>query len=67
MVSHHLTMSGGHCYIPIVDIKYLMCHVISQNHVIERSSNFMTIKFSWLVNTLPSFMAIGIIAVEICF
>ena len=40
-------------------MKYLICHVTSQNHVIERGSS------SWFVTTLPILMAIDI--VEICF
>ena len=35
MVSHHLAMFGGQWYNVSGDVKYLMCHVNSQNHVIE--------------------------------
>ena len=62
--SHHLAMFGGHWSSASGDIKYLICHVTSQNHVIERSSNFMSESSSWHVTTLPSLVPIGIVAVE---
>ena len=40
------------------DIKYLVCHVTSLNHVIEESGNFMGRSSSW-------FVAIGLVVVEI--
>ena len=42
MVSHHLAMFGDHWFSASGDMKYLICHMISQNHVIERASNFMS-------------------------
>ena len=63
MVSHHLTMHGG--FIATGNIEYWICHVTSQNHVIEGSSNFMSDSFSWYVTTtFPSLVAIGIVVVE---
>ena len=41
------------------DIMFLVCHVISQDHVIKESSNIMGITI------LPSFLAIDIVVVEI--
>ena len=41
MVSHHLAMFGSHWSVAIGDIMYLIFHVTSQNHVIQRSSSFM--------------------------
>ena len=38
---------------------FLVCHVISQDHVIKESSNIMGITI------LPSFLAIDIVVVEI--
>ena len=65
MLSHHLTMHGGHCFIATGNIEYWICHVTSQNHVIEGSSNFMSDSFSWYVTTtFPSLVAIGIVVVE---
>ena len=64
MASHHIAMFGGHWSIAIGDRKYLMCHVTSQNPVIERSSNFISGSYSWYVTALPSVMAIGTVVVE---
>ena len=49
------------------DIKYLICHVTSQNHLTEVSSNFMSGRSSWCVNILPSLVAIGTVVVEIWY
>ena len=61
------SMFGGHLSSTSGDIKYLICHVTSQNHVFEGSCNFLSGSFSWYVTTLPSLVAIGIVVVEICF
>ena len=47
------------------DFKCLICYVISQNHVIEGSCNFMSENFSWYVTTLLSLVATDIAVVEI--
>ena len=78
MLIHHLVIFGGHWSNASGDIKYLICHVTSQNFVIEGSFNFMsgsaTIPMATklgrmvaYVTTLPSLVAIGIVVAEICF
>ena len=54
-----------HWSIAIGDIKYLICHVTSPSHGIERSSNFKNGSSLWYVTTLPILVAIGILVVEI--
>ena len=67
-LSYRLAMFGGHWSSVSGDIKYLICHVISQKHVIEGSSNFMSEASSWYIMTLPSLVATDIVVVEInCF
>ena len=66
-VSHHLAMFSGHWFSTSGDIKYLTCHLTLQNHVIEGSRNLMKVSSSWYITTLPSLVAVGIVAVEICF
>ena len=63
MVSHHLAMFG-YWSSATGDMKYLLCHVTSQNPVIEGSNRFMSGSSSWHVTTLPSLVAIGIVVVE---
>ena len=63
-MSHHLAIFDGHCSSAIEDIKYLMCHVTSQNHLIERSSSFVSGILSWHATTLPSLVVIVIVVVE---
>ena len=41
MVSHPFAMCSGHLFSASEYMKYLICHVTSQNHVIEGSCNFM--------------------------
>ena len=43
------------------DMKYLIRHVISQNHLIQGSGNIMSGSY---VTTLPRLMAIGIVVVK---
>ena len=64
-MSHHLAMFDGHWSSESGDLKYLTCHVILQNHVIEGSSNFVSGSFLWYITVLPSLVAMGIIVVEI--
>ena len=49
--NHYLPMTGGHWSSVSGDIKLLICHVTSQNHVIEGSSN-LSENSSWYVTTL---------------
>ena len=65
MVSHHLAMFGNLWSVTNEDLKYLICHVTSQNHMIEGSVNFMSGRSSSYVTTLPRFLAIGIVVAEI--
>ena len=46
-------------------MKYLICHLTSQSHVIEGPCNFLSRFSSWCVTTLPGLVAIGIVVVEI--
>ena len=59
-ICHEGSHEGG-------NIKYLICHVTSQNIVIEEPCNFKSGSSSWYVSTLPSLVTIGIVAIEICF
>ena len=43
---------------------FLACHVISQDHVIKRSSNIIGRSPSKLVTILPSLVVIGIVIVK---
>ena len=43
-MSHHLDMFGGQWSSASRVIKYLKCHLTLQNHVIEESSNFMSVR-----------------------
>ena len=64
-LNHHLDMFGCHRSIASGDIKYLICHVTSENEMIEGPCNFIISEsFSWYVTTLPSLVAIDIVAVE---
>ena len=45
----------------------LVCHVISQDHVVKGSGDFTSGIPSWKVTTLPSLVAIDIVVEEICF
>ena len=64
-LSHQLVIFRGHWSIASGDIKYLIYNVTSQNYVIEGSGNFMSGSSSWYVSTLPSFVALNIVLVEI--
>ena len=41
LINHHLAMFGGHWSSASWDIIYLVCHVISQEHVIEGSCDLL--------------------------
>ena len=52
LVSHHHEMFGGQCSSTSGDITDSIYHVTSQDHVIERSSNFVSESSSLYVATL---------------
>ena len=65
MVSHHLATFGDHWSSTSGNIKYIIFHVTSQNHLIEGSYKFMD-KISLLyVTTMPSLATIDIVVMEI--
>ena len=64
-MSHHLAMFGGHWSSASEDIKFLIRNVTLQDHMIQGSSNFMSVSSSWYIITLPDLMAIGIVVVDI--
>ena len=47
MVSHHPTKFHGHRHCGSGDKMVLVCHVISQDHVIKGSFDFMGGRPSW--------------------
>ena len=57
-------MFGGHWSTVIGDMKYLIYHLTSQNHMIEGSSNFMSGSPSGYANTLSTLVVICILLVE---
>ena len=64
-MSHDLTKAWSTA---IGDIKYLICHMTSQKHMTEGSSNVMSGSSSFYFTTSPSFVAMSIAVVEIqCF
>ena len=65
MVSHDLAKFHGYWASASGDIKYVICQVTSQNHVIERSCNFISRNFSWCFTTLSSLVAIDSVVVAI--
>ena len=66
MVSHHFVMFGGHWPGAIRDVTHLICHVTSENHVIERFCDFVSgsSSSSLHVTTKPSLVAIDVDVVE---
>ena len=44
---HHLAMFGGHWFSASGDMKYLLCHITSHNHVIEGSRVVACHVLSW--------------------
>ena len=63
--NYRLVMFGGHWPSASGDIKYFICQVTSQKHVIEKSSHFMSGSSSWYVTTLARLVAIGIAVSDI--
>ena len=64
MVSHHLAMFCDHWSSASGNIKYLIFHVTSQNHLIEGSCKFMKETSLLYVTAMPSLVAIGIVVIE---
>ena len=64
--SQHLAMFGGYWSIEGGDVTNLICHVTSQDHVIEEY-DFMGSSTLLYVTNLPSSVAIGIAVVKIFF
>ena len=60
MVSHHLAIFGGHWSSASGNMQYVNIQVTSQNHVTERSSNFMSGRLSLCTSLVAKF----IVAVE---
>ena len=44
---------------------FLVCHMILQGHIIKEPYDFMGGSSSWLVTSLPSLLATGILVAEI--
>ena len=64
MMSHNIAIIDGNMFSSSGDMKFLISHVTSQNHVIEGSSKFPG-SSSWYVTILPSQVVIGVVIVEI--
>ena len=57
-------MFGEHWSSATGDIKYLICQVTSQDHVIEESCDFMSGSSSLFDTTLPSLLDIRTVMAE---
>ena len=64
-VSYHPANFGGHRQCGSRDIMVLVCHVISQDHLINGSSDFVGRSTSKQVTTLQNLVAIVTLAVEL--
>ena len=60
-------MFGGYWNSASGSAKYAICHVSSQNYMIEGSRNFMSGNSSLYITTLLILEVIGIVVVYICF
>ena len=67
MVSHQPSKFGLHRRCDSGGMMVLVCHVISLNHMIEKSCDFMGGSRLRQVIILSSLMFIGTVVVEICF
>ena len=61
MVSHHFAMFGDHWSSASGNIKCLIFHETSQNHLIEGSCKFMNKTFLLYVTTMSSLVVIDIV------
>ena len=59
-------MFGGYWNSASESTKYSICHVATQNHMIEGSRNFMSGNSSLYITTLLVLEVIGIVVVYIC-
>ena len=66
-VSYHLSMIGVHKTSASRDITYLICHVSSQDHMIEGSFDVMGASSSLCFTTLAGLVAVGLMLVGRCF
>ena len=55
----------GHKHCGNRDKMFLVCQVISQDHMTKGWSNIMGGSLSWQVTSLPTFVPIGTVVVEI--
>ena len=60
-------MFGGHWSSANGDIIKLICHMTSQNNIIEKSCDIISGRYSLYVNIHPNVVAISILVVNICF
>ena len=65
MVSHNLMMFDDDGSSASGNIKYLIFHVTSQNHLIEESCKFMNNTCLLYVTIMPSLVAIDLVVIEI--
>ena len=65
MVSHHLAMFGDHWSSASGNIKYLIFHLTSKNHLIEGSCKFLNKTSLQYVTTVPNLVAVDIVVIEI--
>ena len=65
MASHQFAKFGGHRHCDSENIMILGYHVISQDHIIKGSCDFIGRNPSRYVMILPSLVAIGTVVVEI--
>ena len=65
MVNHQLVNFGGHRHGGTGDMMILVRHVILQDHVIQKSCEFMGRIPLRYVTMLPRLVAIGTVVVEI--
>ena len=64
-VSYHLAKFGGHSHSGNGDILFLVSHLISQDHAIQGSCDFILGSPSLLVTNLPNLVAMDNMVVEI--
>ena len=65
MASHQFAKFGGHRHCDSENIMILGYHVISQDHIIKGSCDFIGVCQLRYVMILPSLVAIGTVVVEI--
>ena len=63
--SHHIDKFGDLKHCGSVNITFLVCYVILQDHLIKEPCNFMSRGLSWKVTVLLNVVVIGILGVKI--